>query len=291
MPKFQVLGAGRESGRARKKTYQANNEAHARSLAEADDMVVREVIELPPPPPTDGQLAKAAELGIAVPAGISSEELSSLISLTTWRDKKADHALRELAAGYGVAVNAYSGKKYLFTQIFQQLSAPGREHDLVAWFAYRVYRELVHGAAGMPITSPHDPQIQKVANHLAADQSVVQSIRRYSGDSLVWFGRYTTPGGAVLEGGSNRTTAYRSVAALVRPLANVSPTREWPTEERPESRPVERVTGSSAYGYYGDPPPSPPVQQPRLGCLGVIAVFVVVTGAATAGTAWLGQFV
>jgi hypothetical protein len=251
-------------------------------------MVVREVVELPPPLPTDGQVAKAAELGITVPSGISSEELSSLISLTTWRDKKADLALRQLATGYGVAVNDYSGKKYLFTQIFEQLCAPGREHDLVAWFAYRVYRELVHGAAGMPITSPHDPEIQKVASHLATDQSVVQSIRRYSGDSLVWFGRYTTPGGAVLEGGSNRTTAYRSVSALVRPLAEAYPPRERPPEESPARR-VERVTASPAYGHYGDPPP--PVPQPRAGCLGVIAIFIVLSGTATAGTAWLGQFV
>lgn len=227
-----------------------------------------------------------------MPPGISSEELSSLISLTTWRDKKADPALRELAAGYGVAVNAYSGKKYLFTQIFQQLSAPGQEHDLVAWFAYRVYRELVHGAAGMPITSPHDPQIQKVASRLASDQSVVNSIRRYRGDSLVWFGRYTSPGGAVLEGGSNSTIAYRSVAALVRPLTDAYLTRERAPEERLTARPIERVTTSPAFGHYGDRPASPPpAQPPRLGCLGVIAVFIVTTGTVIAGKAWLGNFV
>jgi hypothetical protein len=181
MPKFQVAGSGRESGRARNKAYQANSEAHARSLAEADGMVVREVVELPPPPPTEGQLAKAGELGINVPAGITSEELSSLISLTTWRDKKADAALLKLAAGYGVAVNDYSGKKYLFMQIFELLSTPGRENDLVAWFAYRVYRELVHGAAGMPITSPHDPKIQAVASRRWSSRSAATAATASSG--------------------------------------------------------------------------------------------------------------
>lgn len=290
MPMFQVRGTGRNSGRSRKKLYQANNEVQARSLAKADDMIVREVVELPPPLPTVGQLAKAAELRIAIPGGISSEELSSLIGLTTWRDKLADRALRDLAAGYDVAVNDYSGKKYLFTQIFQQLSAPGREHDLVAWFSYRVYRELVNGAAGMPITGPHDPHIQKVASRLVSEHSVVQSIRRYSGDSLVWFGRYTTPSGVVLEGGSNRTTAYRSVAALVRPLVIASSTRECPPEEPSTALPVGKVTASPAYGHYGDAPPSP-MPQSRLGCLGMITVFIVVTGAAATGTVWLGQIV
>jgi hypothetical protein len=45
--------------------YQANDEAHARSLAEADGRVVQELVKLPPPQATDGQLAKAAELGIS----------------------------------------------------------------------------------------------------------------------------------------------------------------------------------------------------------------------------------
>lgn len=148
MPKFQVVGIGRESGRGRKKTYRANNEEQARGLAEADNMVVREVFRLPPEPPTEDQLLNASELGISVPSGIGSEELSSLIGLTTWRDKKADHALKSLAAGYGVVVNDYSGKKFIFVKIFEQLSVPGREQELVAWFAYRVYRELVGGGGG-----------------------------------------------------------------------------------------------------------------------------------------------
>jgi len=287
MPKFQVAGSGRESGRARKKTYQANSEEHARALAEADDMIVREVVKLPPPPPTEGQLAKASELNISVPSGIGSEELSSLISLTTWRDKKADHALKSLAAGYGVAVNDYSGKKFIFVQIFEQLSAPGREQELISWFAYRVYRELVGGAAGMPITSPLDPKIQAIAAELADDKSVVQSIRRYSGDSLVWFGRYTAPSGAVLEGGSNRTTAYRTIAALVRPLVGLSP----PPGEL-AGREFETKRSTPISGNCGPIPPiSPLPPQRRSGCLGALAVLIIVGGAASAGSAWVAHLI
>lgn len=286
MPKFQVTGKGRESGRARKKAYQANNDDHARSLAEADGMVVGEVEELSSLP-TDGQRAKAAELDIQVPVGITSEELSNLISLTTWHDKKADPALKDLAASYGIPVNAYSGKKFLFARIFECLCVPGREHDLVAWFAYRVYRELVHGAPGMPITGPNDPKIQGIAVRLAAEESLIKSIRRYSGDSLIWFGRYTTPDGVVLEGASNCTTAYRSVSALVRPLAEpvsdwLPPVRDIPREEPRLASPAD-VPAPSLAGI-----PSAPA---RSGCRGTVGIFVLAATTLTIGVTWLIHYI
>lgn len=290
MPKFKVAGNGHESGRPRTKVYQGNSDVHAKSLAEVDGMIVREVVRLPPTPPTDGQRATAAELGINIPTDISSEELSSLISLTTWRDKIANATLRELAAGYGVVVNDYCGKKYLFTQIFQQLSVRGRERDLVAWFAYRVYRELAQDAEGMPISSPRAPEIQAVAARLESDQTVLQSIRRYSGESLVWFGRYTTPEGAVLEGGSNRTTAYRTVAAFVRPLIDACPDLGLRHDDT-VACPVERVTLPSPYRHNDSQSRESPTPQTRLGCLGVIAICVIAAGAGTMGTAWLAQLV
>lgn len=71
MPHYQVIGTGRESGRTRKRVYYARNESQARSHAEHEGTLVREIIELPPQPPTDWQRDKAMELGIVIPEGVT----------------------------------------------------------------------------------------------------------------------------------------------------------------------------------------------------------------------------
>nr|WP_314545306.1 hypothetical protein [uncultured Massilia sp.] len=255
MPRFEVRGKGQATGRARKRTYDAVDGAEARRIAETDGMLVANVVELPPEPPTDAQLATAREHGIDLPAGMTKDELSDLISLRTWRDKLAAQDLREFAASYGAKLTAYSGKRLVFDRIFTCLSQQGREKDLAAWFAYRVYRELVGGSPVAPIKSPHDPVIATVASQLVEDTSVIQSIRRYRGEDLIWFGRWTAPDGNVHEGGSNRTVAYKRAAELLRPLASDSTmarkvnipaqyaAESGPHLSRPAAKPSTRIEG------------------------------------------------
>jgi hypothetical protein len=76
------------------------------------------------------------------------------------------------------------------------------------------------------VKSPSDPLIKTVAQMLAGDAEVIRSIRRYSGTDLVWFGRWTSPSGTVYDGGSNRTTAYRRAAELLRPFASTEKRKE-----------------------------------------------------------------
>jgi hypothetical protein len=170
--------------------------------------------------PTEEQIRAAREYGIDFPSDATADELSDLVSLATWHDTQASPELRAIATGYGLEASTYSGKKLLFQRIFDHLSQPGREHDLAAWFTYRVYRELVAGAAGSPVRGPADPLIQTVARQLAADPAFIDSIRRYQGVDLVRFGRWVAPDGTPHEGGSNRTTAYRRTAELLRPFAS-----------------------------------------------------------------------
>jgi hypothetical protein len=220
MPRFEVIGKGRTTGRQRKRVYEAPTEENARRQAEAEGTLVSTVVDLPPEPPTEGQLQAAREHGISIPAGITKDELNDLISLSTWRDKQASSDLQTIAQGYGIKVTKYSGKRLLFQRIFDQLAQPGHEEDLAAWFAYRVYRELVAGSLVSRVKSPDDPLIRTIARQLAQDGSVIQSIRRYQGADLVWFGKWTSPSGTVHDGGSNRTMAYKKAAELLRPFAS-----------------------------------------------------------------------
>jgi hypothetical protein len=70
------------------------------------------------------------------------------------------------------------------------------------------------------VKGPDDPIIKPIACQLAGDASVIQSIRRYQGADLVWFGKWTSASGTVHDGGSNRTTAYKKAAELLRPFAS-----------------------------------------------------------------------
>lgn len=220
MPRFEVTGTGKATGRQRKRIYEATTAEHARHQAEVEGTLVHVIVELPAEPPTAAQLQLAREHGIDLPIGANRAEISDLISLATWRDKPASADLQAIARRYGVNVTKYTGKKLLFQRIFEHLSKPGHEQDLAAWFAYRVYRELVSGSYDSPVKGPTDPLIATVARTLAADSAVIDSIRRYRGADLVWFGRWTAPDGTMHEGGSNRTTAYKAAAAMLRPFAS-----------------------------------------------------------------------
>jgi hypothetical protein len=220
MPIFEVSGTVRESGRKRRRGYRAPTADQARTLAEADGMVISTIVELPPEPPTESQLAYAKDLGVVTPADASKDEVSDLIDARLQRDKPAAPSLHALAAKHGVTVTQYTGKKALFDRLFLHLSEPGREEDLAAWFTFRVYRELVDGNPDATIKDPDDPTIRAIAQQLVQDEGVIRSIRRYeNGRDLIWFGEWTAPDGTLHQGGSNQTVAYKRAASLLRERA------------------------------------------------------------------------
>lgn len=177
------------------------------------------VEELPPDPATDSQLNYAASLGIFPPQGANKEEVSDMISVKEDRDKPASEHHKKIARGYGVSFTDYIGKKRLFDKIHEVLGTPGRESELAEWFTYRVYRELMKGASNTPITGPDDSAITMIGSQLANDPSVINSMRRYEGRDLIWFGVWTAPDGWTHTGGSNQTIAYKAAAGLLRSQA------------------------------------------------------------------------
>lgn len=216
MAEFEVRGIGRETNRKRKTVYRAYNEDEARQLAEADGTIVESIQMLPDEAATEAQVSYARDLGISIPENATKDELCDLLSCHLEHDKLATERHKSFAKAYQVHHTRFVGKRALFNMIFAALQARGRERELVGWFVYRVYRELVHGATDAPIMGPDDPVIRTVVDELVTDEAVLNSIRRYAGSDLIWFGEWTAPDSSVHRGGSNRTVAYKRTSRLLR---------------------------------------------------------------------------
>jgi hypothetical protein len=166
--------------------------------------------------PTEKQLAFAKDLTIDVPSDATSEDVSDLISARTEKDKPANERHRSIAKLYGVRFTRFTGKRQLFERIFDAARRPTHEHDLAAWFTYRVYRHLVRGEENAPIHGPDHLIINEIAAELVADKRAFNSVRRYTARGLLSFGQWTAPDGMLCTGGSERTAAYEKAAALLK---------------------------------------------------------------------------
>jgi hypothetical protein len=276
MPSYEIRGKEKESGRKRTRVYVAGNEEAAQRLAEADGTSIEKIMELPPEPPSERQLEYASDLGISIPTGATKNDLCDLISMKLAKDKPATERHRSFARRYGLEVSNYIGKRALFDQIQAALIATGKERDLVSWFTYRVYRELVKGVDNAPVEGPDDPIIQEVTSHLESDEAIIKSVRRYTGRELIWFGEWTSPDGFVQTGGSNRTYAYKKASSLLRKKTGIA------------------ILGASNAGakqstVKGDIAGSARAINEPKGCLSVIALTLLAPVGLILSIVWLGE--
>ncbi len=219
MPKFQIRGHGKETGRKRSRIFYASSEAKARELAAADLTIVDQIEKLPedpPPEPTERQLAYASDLGIVIPDDADRDDISDLISHKLSGEKVATDRHKSFATLYGVEFRRFTGKTLLFHNIFEKLEKPGREKELISWFAFRIYRYLVRGAEDAPVTGPDHEIIQKITGQVIGNKSTISSIRRYYGKDIIWFGELNAPDGSYHKGARTNTVAYKRISALLR---------------------------------------------------------------------------
>jgi hypothetical protein len=220
MPRYEVHGWGRDTGRRRKGRYDVADEEAAIFRAGDDGIVVETVKRVPDPPATEPQIAYAKSLGLTFSEAITKEEMSDLLSCHIERDKPATDRHRFFAEGFGVRHTLHTGKRDLFGRIFEQLKRSGRTEDLAAWFVYRVCRSLFRGTDPAGVTGPESAVIREIARRLASEETVMRSIVRYEGPDVIRFGEWVDSRyGGVHRGGSNRTAAYqRAVEELRRRL-------------------------------------------------------------------------
>ena len=167
-------------------------------------------------PPTERQIEYATGLGIEIPKGATKNELSDLISIVVEKDKPAGIRHIEFAKNFGLDCTQYVGKKLLFDRIQDELIKPGNELNMISWFAFRVYRELVSGKINQNLDDPSSAFFMSIAQELISDEKVIKSIKRYSGRDLIWFGEWTSPSGYLMLGGSMKTVAYKTISRMLR---------------------------------------------------------------------------
>jgi hypothetical protein len=216
MPKYKISGKSRDSDRKRVITHQGINEISARAHAEGEGIDVVEIIQLPEETPTERQIEYAVSLGINIPNGATKSELSDLISMAVDKDKPSDARHLQFAKFYGVDFTRYIGKKLLFDRIQEELIKPGNELNMISWFAFWVYRELVSGKINPELDDPRNAIFISIAQELVSDEKIIKSVKRYNGRDLIWFGEWTSPSGYLMSGGSIQTMAYKTVSKILR---------------------------------------------------------------------------
>jgi hypothetical protein len=115
MPRYEVVGFGRETGRKRVRIYEAKNKEDVIMMAASEGTIVdmSKIRILPESPATEQQLEYAKNLGIKIPKNATKRELTKLISQAveeemTNKDKNIEGAVeKEIASedegteGYG----------------------------------------------------------------------------------------------------------------------------------------------------------------------------------------------
>ena len=101
MPRYEIVGFGRETGRKRVRIYEAKDEEDAILMAAADGTIVdtQKIKILPDAPATESQIEYAKDLDIKIPKGVTKKELSKLISQAEdedWPRKKTKQQARKL---------------------------------------------------------------------------------------------------------------------------------------------------------------------------------------------------
>lgn len=173
-------------------------------------------------PPTTRQLDYAKSLGIAIPENVDKFDLSDLISRRVDEDQPSVQKDWDLARFFDIVFTQYIGRIALYNRIQEELSVPGRERELLSWFSFNVYRDLLGGEQNIPSNGLSNHLVKAVASKLIEDNQVLKSVRRYRGSELLIFGEYTLPKGYTCEGGSRRTIGYETVATILKEKGNIS---------------------------------------------------------------------
>ena len=166
MPTYEIQGVGIDSGRKRKRVYIAINKDKARQIATVNGTKVEAIVEIPPEPPTEGQLEYAKGVKLHMPEGVTSAELSDLLTNKEEGDELSVERDRVFAERYELEVTQYIGKKSLFDYIQSSVVQPGKERDMLGWFVFCVYRDFVKDKLDAAISSPDDAEIQRVVDIL-----------------------------------------------------------------------------------------------------------------------------
>lgn len=196
-----------ETNRIRTKKIEAFSEEDA--INELKSKGYTDPITLTPipfDPPTDKQIEVCRDYGTVVPNKACKRDVSYIIDKDMDHDSNPNPELLSYATEMRIFLSYYIGKKALYNAIFNQLAIK----DKIAFFAFCIYRFNSSDRTGNLNQSKYKADFYKFSESHLQDKSFIQSMNRYKGEQLRFFGKIQV-GDSTYEGGSKSTSSYKEV--------------------------------------------------------------------------------
>ena len=260
---FMVRGKHKDTSRYRNEHIKAISEDQCRREALEKGLLEPYVITIVPPmDPTKKQLEYAKNLKIEIPQGASISDVSVLIVRATSDRSTPSLELLEYANGREMVFNKYIGKKALYNLVFGKLKGK----DKIAFFLFCVYRWLSDDRYGNLDKHQYKDKFYILAETLVNNESFIQSMNRYSGESIRYFGEFHTNGGIIHSGGSIDTIAYKTASKIICDEFGLKNRRTKTIHDASEDIENPNVIRIKV-----------PETKPKLGCLLPVVSFFMVT--------------
>jgi hypothetical protein len=221
MPYFIVKGVGKESKKRRSKKYKAQDENHARVLAEKDGTSVEIILEDKPSLATESQIKYAKDLNLSFPSDININEMNNVINKKVENDLDAPIWLQEFALSFfpeelGLAITKYIGVSKLIEFIIYRFIETGNIVGLIKLLIYTILNHETKSNWRVPFNEMINPSdVEEIAEILSRDQRMINSIKRYQRSDLVFLDEETDPNVYVSSGGIKGTNAYKITKELL----------------------------------------------------------------------------
>jgi hypothetical protein len=223
--RYEIRGTYSQTKRKRTTAVYAKTPEQATNLAKQQGFIEPlEIAEIPYNLPTERQIEFARDLKITIPRDASKEDVSALISKKLEYDTDPNPGLYEFADNRGFVFSKYIGKKSLYNLVFSNLETL----DKIAFFAFSLYRFLSDDRHANLDTSPYREDFFAFANKNISNTSFVNSMNKYEGNDLRFFGKLTIKdNNSITEthGGSVNTIAYKTTADFLQERFGLQRTR------------------------------------------------------------------
>ena len=140
-----------------------------------------------PDKPTDDQLEVCQDYDIPVPPDACKQDVSALIAKRFGDKSPPSEGLKEFATNHQIVFSSYIGKKLLYDKVFKGLDI----EDKIAFFIFCVYRYLSDDRRSNLDTHPYRNIFYDFAREKAGSKRYINSLIKYEGRDLRFFGTLT----------------------------------------------------------------------------------------------------
>lgn len=177
------------TNRVRKvKVYATSKEDAAHQLMQLGYLPPFALTRAPDKQPTERQIELCKEANIEIPANACCEDVSALLtSYYEYDEKPPSDGLKEFATNHKIIFSSYSGKKRLYDKVFSGLDIENK----IAFFIFSVYRYLSDDRESNLDVHPHREIFYDFAREKAGSKRYINSLIKYRGRDLRFFGTLT----------------------------------------------------------------------------------------------------